>query len=35
VQSDGGGSSSYTFKLPAIMDVKATSASLSGVVLLN
>ena len=29
-QSDGGGSSSYTFKLPAIMDVKATSAGLSG-----
>lgn len=29
--SDGGGSSAYTFKLPAILDVKAVSASLSGV----
>ena len=30
-QSDGGGSSSYTFKLPAILDIKATSSGLSGV----
>jgi hypothetical protein len=30
-QSDGGGSSSYTFKLPSIMDVKATSGTLTGV----
>jgi hypothetical protein len=30
-QSDGGGSSSYTFKLPAIMDVKAVSGGLEGV----
>ncbi len=30
-QSDGGGSSSYTFKLPAILDVKVVSGSLTGV----
>lgn len=30
-QSDGGGSSSYTFKLPAILDVKVVSGSLSGI----
>ena len=30
-QSDGGGSSSYTFKLPAILDVKVVSGGLTGV----
>ena len=29
--SDGGGSSTYTFKLPAILDIKAVAGGLSGV----
>lgn len=29
--SDGGGSSTYTFKLPAILDVKAVSDTLEGI----
>jgi hypothetical protein len=29
--SDGGGKSVYTFKLPAILDIKATSGNKSGV----
>lgn len=29
--SDGGGSSTYTFKLPAILDVKAVSDTLDGI----
>ena len=29
--SDGGGKSTYTFKLPAILDIKAVSGSLAGV----
>ena len=29
--SDGGGQSSYTFKLPAILDIKAVSGSMTGV----
>ena len=28
--SDGGGNSTYTFKLPAILDVKVTSSALAG-----
>lgn len=33
--SDGGGTSSYTFKLPAILDVKAVSGSLAGVAIVK
>lgn len=29
--SDGSGSSTYTFKLPAILDIKAVSGSLAGI----